>query len=154
MKRALLIVIATVFLCAAGGCLLTEPFFCKKVKDLLTHGEWNVHNVSLLRLGRHFRITPSFKLIVGRDQKENERIVSCASPEQVVVQSKEIKGPVALGIGVMEERFKIISARIVARYCSSVNGVVKIPVSITVDGIEEVVVVDKFKHDEVERLRI
>src|SRR3989338_5610513 len=67
--------------CASGGCLLTDPEFAKKVKDLLIRQELNLHNVELLKVGRHFRISTKVKLIVGRDELENERLINLSKED-------------------------------------------------------------------------
>ena len=40
--------------CAAGGCLLTDPGFARRVKDLKEHGPFDMPNIELLKVGRHF----------------------------------------------------------------------------------------------------
>ena len=142
------------YLCAAGGCLLTESSFCGRVKDLCEHGTFDLENAKLLRLGRHFRITSYFKLIVGRDQGENERLLKYNQHNYVLFQPKETKGPLALGVGQMDEMIKGVSARIVARYCSSVNGERHVSIAVLGPGGEEVVAVDKLDDKDIEQLRI
>ncbi|MEN3185533.1 MAG: tRNA 4-thiouridine(8) synthase ThiI [Atribacterota bacterium] len=84
----------------AGGCLLTEPNFSRRLRDLLQHGgNLTFQEIELLKLGRHFRFNPTFKLIVGRDAGENEKIWSVATPEDVLFFPVEGKGPIALGRG-------------------------------------------------------
>ncbi|MFA5085916.1 MAG: 7-cyano-7-deazaguanine synthase, partial [Candidatus Omnitrophota bacterium] len=41
----------------AGGCLLTDPEFAKRVKDAIKHDEFNTGNLALLSVGRHFRLS-------------------------------------------------------------------------------------------------
>lgn len=55
----------------AGGCLLTEKFFKTKMVDLLNHGGYTSEDAKILPYGRHFRL-PNSKLIVSRNQEENE----------------------------------------------------------------------------------
>jgi len=55
--------------CPAGGCLLTIAGFVRRMKDLMTYSEVNAHGVTLLKVGRHFRLTPQAKLVVGRNQE-------------------------------------------------------------------------------------
>lgn len=58
-----------------GGCLLTDPIFSKKLKDLLDHhSDVTMTDIELLTIGRHFRIDENTKIIVGRDKGENERL--------------------------------------------------------------------------------
>ena len=55
------------YACRAGGCLLTQPSFAPRVLDLLAHCESPTPlDLHLLKYGRHFRLSPKNKLIVGR----------------------------------------------------------------------------------------
>lgn len=64
--------------CPSGGCLLTDPQFARKLKDVLAHeGELDMQNTSLLRFGRHFRVGAS-KIIVGRNEVENNVLSTMA----------------------------------------------------------------------------
>jgi tRNA-specific 2-thiouridylase len=59
----------------AGGCLLTEPNYSYRLKELLHHDpDPSLEELHLLRLGRHFRLSPTCKAIVGRDERENTNI--------------------------------------------------------------------------------
>jgi len=59
----------------AGGCILTEKQFCVRFNDLVDHGsEINVPGLVTLRYGRHFRLSDSSKLVIGRHRKENEML--------------------------------------------------------------------------------
>jgi tRNA U34 2-thiouridine synthase MnmA/TrmU len=101
----------------AGGCLLTEPAFAKKVKDLMDNNELTWENVRLLRTGRHFRVG-NCKLIVGRNKKENELLKSYSKETDFLLWTPEVPGPTAIlrckeepPLSQME-----IAAGIVARY--------------------------------------
>jgi len=59
----------------AGGCILTEKQFCVRFTDLLDHGsEIRIPGLLTLRYGRHFRLSGSSKLVIGRNRKENEML--------------------------------------------------------------------------------
>lgn len=61
----------------AGGCLLTEPNYSFRLRELLQHDPSpSLKDYHLLRLGRHFRLGPTCKAIVGRDQAENAAIMN------------------------------------------------------------------------------
>ena len=63
----------------AGGCLLTEPGFSRRLKDLLGHDPAaGVDQVELLKLGRHLRLSPLAKLALGRNQAENQALAAAA----------------------------------------------------------------------------
>lgn len=103
--------------CAAGGCLLTDPGFAKRVKDLIAYGELNLNNVELLKTGRHFRLSRSTKLIVGRDERENSRLLDLAKENDYLFSPSDIKGPASLGRGVFDEGLIRLSCSITCRYC-------------------------------------
>ena len=64
--------------CPSGGCLLTDPRFADKLRDHLKHEKkLKINDIQLLRFGRHFRIKGK-KIIVGRNEKENERLETMA----------------------------------------------------------------------------
>ena len=52
----------------AGGCLLTEEVFSRRLKDLFSsQSDPDLREIELLRVGRHFRISPHTKIVVGRN---------------------------------------------------------------------------------------
>lgn len=104
--------------CPAGGCLLTDSNFCKRLKDLIKHEEININNTEFLKLGRHFRLSPKFKLIVGRDENENQRIMNLAQEGDFCFEPKNLSGPTGIGRGEFDQSMKILSSQIIARYTS------------------------------------
>lgn len=102
----------------AGGCVLTDPAFSRRVKDLIEHNALNMHDVELLKLGRHFRIASRTKLVVGRDQRESELLVSLAKDRDYLFYPDEhTAGPTALGRGEFDEEAVKLSSRVVLGYC-------------------------------------
>ena len=102
----------------SGGCLLTDPKFSHRVKDLMKYSpDFNLNDIKLLKLGRHFRLSENAKLIVGRDQKENEQLLSFNLEKSLFFYPLQAKGPVALGRGFFDQDLILLSARIVAYYC-------------------------------------
>ncbi|HHV72367.1 MAG TPA: tRNA 4-thiouridine(8) synthase ThiI [Clostridia bacterium] len=103
----------------AGGCLLTEQVFAIRLKDVMnTQENWGVNEVELLKVGRHLRLSPKTKLIVGRNQEENKRLEMLAKPEDLLIRAAAFKGPTAILRGPAEEREDFIkqAAAITARY--------------------------------------
>jgi tRNA U34 2-thiouridine synthase MnmA/TrmU len=110
------------YLQPAGGCLLTDPRFTNRLKDLISHQELNLDNIELLKIGRHFRISDKAKLVVGRDEKENEKLASLAQEEDYLfTPNKELAGPTSLGRGILNEELLKACCSITCRYCDS-NG--------------------------------
>ncbi|EKE01804.1 MAG: hypothetical protein ACD_21C00051G0002 [uncultured bacterium] len=80
----------------AGGCVLTDENFCKRLHDLWEHRpnkDYSLDDVLLLRIGRHLRIKPDLKIIVGRDEVENSFI---AKLQEKYVLLQSISHPGAL----------------------------------------------------------
>jgi len=106
----------------AGGCLLTDPAFARRLKELMAHQELNMDNIELLKFGRHFRIAANTKLVVGRDEKENEEVVNKAlEGDYLFFPTDELAGPTSLGRGVFDEELIKVSCAITCRYCD-LNG--------------------------------
>ena len=83
--------------CPAGGCMLTDPVMALRLKDLFSHTpEYTVNDLQLLKIGRHFRIHGRLKVIVGRNQEENEKIALLASCGYTLFQPEDFRGPSAL----------------------------------------------------------
>jgi tRNA-uridine 2-sulfurtransferase len=56
----------------SGGCLFTDTNIAKRVKDVLMwHNDVQLHDLYLLTIGRHFRISEKAKAIVARNENEN-----------------------------------------------------------------------------------
>ena len=67
--------------CPAGGCLLTELSFVSKIRDVFDHSdELNLRDFRLLKLGRHFRVGPRTKVLIGRNEAENEVLKNAMAP--------------------------------------------------------------------------
>ena len=58
----------------AGGCILTDPGFSKRLRELFNRWpDCRPEDVELLKIGRHFW-RDDIKIVVGRDKEENERL--------------------------------------------------------------------------------
>ena len=82
----------------AGGCLLTDVGYTKRLKDLFDHQpDCTEAELHLLKHGRHFRLNPEAKLIVGRTERDNEKILDHHDPSvDTVIRVKKFPGPIAL----------------------------------------------------------
>lgn len=92
--------------CPAGGCLLTDPGFARKIKDLLKSGKLNLDDVRLLKVGRHFRLSPGLKVVVGRDEQENERLESLVQDDDILFRAELLPGPLTIARGIRDFDFK------------------------------------------------
>ncbi len=106
----------------AGGCLLTEPTYATRLRDLLQYNpEPEIKDIHLLRVGRHFRLSPVSKLVVGRNRSENERILALASQDDLLLRVPGVGSPVSLLSGNPSESDILLSASITARYSDAKN---------------------------------
>ncbi len=100
----------------AGGCLLTEPHYAHRLKDLLTYQpDPDLDDLSLLRIGRHFRFSPSCKIIVGRNKIENEKIWSL-SAKGCLLKVEGYGSPTTLIVGEITDETLKVAASLCARY--------------------------------------
>ncbi len=80
----------------SGGCLLTDPFFTKRLKKLMEKcPNFKKNDVELLKVGRHFW-KGKVKIIVGRNEKENLKIKKLAKKGDILVEIKNYPGPTTL----------------------------------------------------------
>jgi len=81
-----------------GGCLLTDPGFSRRVKDLLEHqDECQGRDFELLKCGRHFRLHDTYKVVVGRTTEDNRRISRLIDPDKdIKLHMMDIPGPTVL----------------------------------------------------------
>ncbi len=102
---------------AGGGCLLTDPAFGIRAKDLFNHIETPTTNdIDLLKIGRHFRLDENSKLIVGRDHNENEIIKALALPDDIILEAKDQMGPTSMIRGKELDKHKEFAASVTLRY--------------------------------------
>ncbi len=100
-----------------GGCLLTEKGFSRRLKDLLTdRSDVETRELELLKSGRHFRIGPHTKLVVGRNKEENETIQTLAGEQNIILKSVSVPGPTALLSGELSGDTLDMAAAITAAY--------------------------------------
>jgi tRNA U34 2-thiouridine synthase MnmA/TrmU len=103
--------------CPAGGCLLTDPGFAKRMRDLIHHhSDFTLNDVHLLKMGRHFRLSPRLKLVVGRNEEENQKIQTFSGEGDVLLKLFRFPGPLSLLRGEAGEREIEQAAAITARY--------------------------------------
>jgi tRNA-uridine 2-sulfurtransferase len=103
----------------AGGCLLTDANYSARLRDLLKFdSDPEFNDLNLLRVGRHFRIGPKAKLVVGRDEPENKVIESLMLPSDYIFEAVDYESPIALlrGDEICDDDIATAAA-LTARYC-------------------------------------
>ena len=113
----------TGFSTPAGGCLLTDQHFSEKLRDLFADMQTvTPHDVRLLTVGRHFRMESGIKIIIGRDNRENEVLISLAPHGYHLFTPQGFPGPVALLNGTPTQDIKQTVGRLIITYSKHVPG--------------------------------
>jgi tRNA-uridine 2-sulfurtransferase len=107
----------------AGGCLLTDPIFSRRLKELLAHSpEPELREIELLKTGRHFRLHPRLKIIIGRNKKENEVIEALADEQDLTARFIGFPGPIVLAVGSSTAEDWERAAQLAATYSDAPEG--------------------------------
>ena len=65
-----------------GGCLLTIESFANKIKDFIKFDpDMTSTDMQLLRIGRHLRLTNGTKMVIGRDENDNAKLLTLNNPK-------------------------------------------------------------------------
>ncbi len=104
----------------SGGCLLTDPGFCRRLADLMRYSEdIEEKDIDLLKVGRHFRLDSATKLIVGRNKEENELIEKLMTIDDIMLYVPDAGSPNAILVG--SKKALKTAAAITARYSDKKN---------------------------------
>jgi len=113
---------------AGGCCFLTNPQYAVKLTDLWrSRGDrvYDLDDIVLLKVGRHIRPQPDFKVIIAREEGEG-RFLTGFRKRFISIRTLSHGGPEALIDGVVTDSDIELAARLVARYgqgrdCESVR---------------------------------
>lgn len=138
----------------AGGCLLADGAFARRLKDLMKHRpDFKVKDVNRLKKGRHFRIGDT-KVIVGKNETENRYLKLLRYDTDTLFEAEEFMSPLTIAEGSLNvEKIRII-AGITARYSDGKDAsIVRVGYQ---NGTAEkfCVEVAPLKDEEIERYRL
>jgi len=100
----------------AGGCLLTDPVYSRRIRDLIDHDDFTMMQAERLRLGRHFRLPRGSKLVIGRNQEDNESLHASRREGEIEIITTTCPGPSAMLTGTGAAAEVLPAATMVARY--------------------------------------
>jgi len=141
--------------CPAGGCLLTEVSFVSKIRDIFDHMDTlNMRDFRLLKAGRHFRIAPHTKVLIGRDERDNGILEAAIQPGEAALRWMDGSSPVGVITGEVNEDLLEIASKLLLRYTrAEPQGACNI--KIIADGLErQMVAENSFADTDIERYRI
>ena len=103
---------------AGGCCFLTDAQYSRKLTDLWQaqgRKDYELDDIMLLKVGRHIRPAPHFKLIVSREEGEN-RYLEGYRRRFLNLRPISHAGPLCLVDGDPQPADVELAARVVARY--------------------------------------
>ncbi len=103
---------------AGGCCFLTDASYSQKLTDLWRFRgkrDYELDDIMLLKVGRHLRPRPHFKMIIAREDGES-RFMSGYKSEFVSLNCASCRGPLVLIDGETSEEDLQLAAAILARY--------------------------------------
>jgi len=114
----------------AGGCLLTDEIFSRRLKDLMSFNPlFEIREIELLKTGRHFRLSPEAKLIVGRNEDENNSIVSLSKEVDFLMTTPSVPGPDVLLTGSVTPEVEAMATAITVSYSDAKSGETDVKIS-------------------------
>ncbi|MCX5886519.1 MAG: hypothetical protein NT096_11535, partial [Proteobacteria bacterium] len=142
--------------CPAGGCLLTDPGFAQRMKDLMKyHSDFDLNDVHLLKMGRHLRLLPELKVVVCRNEHENEQIMTFTQEDDIIFRLIDLPGPITLLRGKSNREFEELTASITAHYSKAKNDkMVRIGCRRLPGEREETLLVSPFPEEELKKYQI
>jgi len=108
---------------AGGCCFLTDPNYATKLADLWQarhEKKYELDDIMLLKVGRHIRPKPNYKLIVSREEGEN-RFLSGYRKNFTYIETESCGGPLTLIDGNATDEDLETASRIVARFSQGKN---------------------------------
>lgn len=134
---------------AGGCCFLTNEQYSHKLTDLFAARgtrDYELDDIMLLKVGRHIRPRPHFKLIVGREEGENNYLEGYRH-QFTHLRTLSHPGPLTLVDGEPSDDDLNLAAQLVARY-SQGRDAPQVQVGITrAGGAERVVDVAPLSQD-------
>jgi tRNA U34 2-thiouridine synthase MnmA/TrmU len=108
---------------AGGCCFLTDANYAKKLADLWQarhEKKYELDDIMLLKVGRHIRPKPNYKLIVSREEGEN-KFLSGYRKNFTHIETTSCGGPLTLIDGEVSDEDIETASRIVARFSQGKN---------------------------------
>jgi len=100
----------------AGGCLLTDPGFAYRLRELMARQDPTPADVELLKVGRHFRLGDGTLVVVGRHHEDNLRLKPLLRDGAICIEAADIPGPTTLVRGSACEANLTTAAALTLRY--------------------------------------
>ncbi len=101
----------------AGGCVLADPILSLRFKRMFElWPEFDVNDCVLAQMGKHFLLPDSSWLVIGRDERENAKIVSMIRQGDIRLDLTTAPGPTGLWRKICSKVNADLAAGILCRY--------------------------------------
>jgi len=103
---------------AGGCCFLTDESYSVKLVDLWNargSRDYEMDDIMLLKVGRHLRPRDNFKMIVSREEGENNFLQGYKN-RYITMRTTDFPGPLVLIDGEASEEDLLLAGRITARF--------------------------------------
>jgi tRNA U34 2-thiouridine synthase MnmA/TrmU len=135
---------------AGGCCFLTDKSYASKLADLWqaqNSKSYELDDIMLLKVGRHIRPKPHYKLIVGREEGEN-RFLRGYRKHFTTIEAESHAGPLTLIDGKVDDTDLEFAARIVARF-SQGRDADAVTLKVRHEGVEKTFTVPPLPSDDI-----
>ncbi|MFH1755218.1 MAG: tRNA (5-methylaminomethyl-2-thiouridylate)-methyltransferase [Candidatus Latescibacterota bacterium] len=140
---------------AGGCCFLTDEPYSRKFRDMIRHGgedSLSMDDIYLLGVGRHLRLSPTLKIIIGRDEVENNFLARYGDRHWLATATQH-PGATALIVGDMDDEAWRRIAAIAARY-SDGRQESTVEVRFTFDDQQRTMTISPASNDLIDPMRI
>ncbi|HPC01605.1 MAG TPA: tRNA 4-thiouridine(8) synthase ThiI [Syntrophales bacterium] len=101
----------------AGGCLLTDPMFSRRLRHLFSiRPDPSLREIELLKHGRHFKAPADRTIVVGRNSADNRAIGALREAGDDLLRLQGRPGPTVLIPGGGDDETRTLAAALCALY--------------------------------------
>ncbi|OPL16982.1 MAG: hypothetical protein AVO38_06705 [delta proteobacterium ML8_D] len=101
----------------AGGCVLADPILSLRFKYMFRlRPELDVNDCMLLKMGRHFVLPDGSWLVIGRDKRENTKLISIMREGDIKLDLTAGYGPKGLWRNTCSDVYADLAAALLCRY--------------------------------------
>lgn len=140
----------------AGGCLLADPNISARLQWIFQNlNDSSFEGMLLTTLGRHFAVAEKTLLVVGRDERDNNRIAALATSDDLELELVSLPGPLSLLRGPASPEIVRLAAAITV-FCSKARNQRGVEVTCRKSGSSggEIIRVDPLTEDALAFYRI
>ncbi len=138
---------------AGGCCFLTDKQYSNRLVDMWHsrgNREYQLDDLIMLKVGRHIRPNPHFKMIIAREEGEVKFLQGYRN-QYANLYPISCNGPLSLLDGEFKQKDLTIAARILARYSQDRDkNIVDVEVNMN-SGITQRLSVKPFSNNEIEK---